>query len=81
MKRWKNKKGVLTVVLVWGWTGREAPGGTGVCFCLDDCGEITRTVRTHFSYMVSYCRTYQKGTEKGKNTHSYVTQFNAFVLT
>lgn len=39
MERWKNKKGVLTVVLVWGWTGREALGETGVCFCSDDCRE------------------------------------------
>lgn len=36
MEGWKNKKGVLTVVRVWGWTGREALGGTGVCFCSDD---------------------------------------------
>lgn len=35
----KKKKGVLTVVLVWGWTGREALGETGVCFCSDDCRE------------------------------------------
>lgn len=38
MEGWKNKKGVLTGVPVWGWTGREAPGGTGVCFCSVDCG-------------------------------------------
>lgn len=36
------ERGVLTGVLVWGWTGRGAPGGTGVCFCSDGCGEKWR---------------------------------------
>lgn len=38
----KTRKGVLTAVLVWGWTGREALGETGVCFCSDDCREKRR---------------------------------------
>ena len=39
MEGWKEKpkKGVLTVVLVWGWTGREALGEPGVYFCSHDC--------------------------------------------
>ena len=41
----KKKKGVLTVVLVWGWTGREALGETGVYFCSDDCREKKTGIR------------------------------------
>lgn len=40
----KNKKGVLTGARVWGWTGREALAGTGVCFCSDDCKEKRRMI-------------------------------------
>lgn len=35
----KENQSVLTVVLVWDWTGREALEETGACFCSDDCRE------------------------------------------
>lgn len=35
----EENQSVLTVVLVWDWTGREALEETGACFCSDDCRE------------------------------------------
>lgn len=66
MEGWKYKKGVLTVVPVWGWTGREAPGGPGACFCSGDCGEKMQEERSF------------KGLT---HKHSYASQICAFVQT
>lgn len=69
---------VLTGVRVWGWTGREALGETGVCFCSGDYGEDEEK-KTQFSWSKIVLNRDLCMNRTGKNTINHFS--HAFVLT